>query len=1058
MRCEPSTTSDASSEQIQHPPDLAPDIQPDLVPDITPEPVPDILDASDELTGEEPHSPDLDNPDFIISQCLPFEMGDTLTVEDRPLEVRGVAYSLDGKHYAAITQQGEVRVWEQATHLLLHEFKVQSTGEMLSVAFTRDGKHLATWGEDGALRLWQGNREVRSLLAPGVGLKGTAFAKSNMQDNQGKDLDVFVVGYDATSGKGLIAWHIIGETENITRHKETPSPVRSITLTSDAKYTIIGLDNGDLQVWLSNEAKLEFSYTKASPSSIRSLAMHKENKYMAAHSGADIQIWLINPADEQNPLQIAQVLQGHRYPVIALAFDAEGKWLVSLSADNTNPLIGELKLWDTSSLKGDNPQIAEILSPSLRTDLGYKSLAWHPIEKNHRLLFGSAMGRVVTWLIDGEMVVFFAPPPSDELFHSLSYSPDDKMFAAGTNTGFLHIKDLSSNGPTYRKNVGSPVLQVLWEPESSMVIGRLADGSIKFWDQFLDENKSSLKTYIRENGQRKALSMAIRQDRKGITVGYDDGSVIFLDPKDPQKALMSWSKLHDDGILSMHWSRDGHSLATADKNSVRVWQFPSFIEQPKMLTEWIIPAANSPPTRVQFHALDHLLAVGLSGGKFAVWIANTPQWKSYSSPTGAEILIWNPDNDLLYTASNKAASDAKMDGSVQIWDATNPQDLRHLYTFSGNPPQKHTKPLTDVTFNTNGHLMITSGQDQTYRTWRVRRGRIVGANTFAALPISLAVRPDGRQLAIGTLNGQIQIWDITSSGNTRRHTINEPHRQGVSVAITRRGDRMITYSNDQTVMLWDLLAQTPSIKTRFPAEGSSFKFLETISGIHLNPSETHLVISSLQHTQASKPGMGQVSIWNLQNANAPEFVTSELPMLFSVAWHPTRDIVLAGHMAYTDQSNKNIPAGAIAWHKDGSQWTELRRYENLHVSNTMILVFEPNAGEIVASTDLYGDIKIWRLDDGKVLHQLNTGGPRVLRLLFHPSGNFIAAALNNGKIMIWDVKNGKLSRFLINPDLKKAGFTTLAHRDPVASMAWSINGNVLYTGGGFEVIRWLCTN
>jgi len=68
---------------------------------------------------------------------------------------------------------------------------------------------------------------------------------------------------------------------------------------------------------------------------------------------------------------------------------------------------------------------------------------------------------------------------------------------------------------------------------------------------------------------------------------------------------------------------------------------------------------------------------------------------------------------------------------------------------------------------------------------------------------SLAFAPDGRELAVGTQNGLIDLWSLDSPRGPRLHL--PGHRGGVNaLAYDPKGSHLVSAGFDRTVEVWDL--------------------------------------------------------------------------------------------------------------------------------------------------------------------------------------------------------------------------------------------------------------
>lgn len=80
------------------------------------------------------------------------------------------------------------------------------------------------------------------------------------------------------------------------------------------------------------------------------------------------------------------------------------------------------------------------------------------------------------------------------------------------------------------------------------------------------------------------------------------------------------------------------------------------------------------------------------------------------------------------------------------------------------PPPGHQSDVDVVSWHPNSHYIATGSSDRTVRLWDVGTGscvRIMTAQTSG--PTSLAFSPDGKQLAAGTEDGSVSVYDLATA-------------------------------------------------------------------------------------------------------------------------------------------------------------------------------------------------------------------------------------------------------------------------------------------------------
>ncbi|KAF9472699.1 hypothetical protein BDN70DRAFT_900343 [Pholiota conissans] len=117
----------------------------------------------------------------------------------------------------------------------------------------------------------------------------------------------------------------------------TESPASTITLSSDGKYLVSGLEDGTVRMWDASTGE-ELKVLSRHSSSVWSVAFSSDNKRIV--SGSDdrtVQVWDALTGEE------LKVLEGHHGTVWSVAFSSNNKWIVSGSTDQT------VRMWDAST-------------------------------------------------------------------------------------------------------------------------------------------------------------------------------------------------------------------------------------------------------------------------------------------------------------------------------------------------------------------------------------------------------------------------------------------------------------------------------------------------------------------------------------------------------------------------------------------------------------------------------------------------------------------------------------------------------------------------------------
>jgi WD40 repeat protein len=593
-----------------------------------------------------------------------------------------------------------------------------------------------------------------------------------------------------------------------------------------------------------------------------------------------------------------------------------------------------------------------------------------------------------------EPTVFQGP---ERGINSVTFSPDGTKLAAGGNDGTILLFDLTHGGlQTMHAHPQSAVFCVAFHPDGQHVASAGADKSVKHWDL------TTRKEVFQKDGHvgdyiGTAYALAYSPDGQRLAFGSDNETITVCDVGS-QKTLFEMR---------------GHKRLAA---------------------------------AVAFSPDGKLLATGSYGGELKVWNALTGARivdleRAHSRPIAA--VAFGGHGRLLATGS--------FDRLIKIWDTAT---WRVVQTLTG-----HYGLVIGLAFSPDGQRLASTGVDKTLRLWHPRTGReILTLREHTFIGQSVAFSGDGR-LASCSLDGTVRVYDPEiPTQNQRLESLTLPHEDDVwTVAFSPDGRQLASGSWDQSVRLWETTTGGPEHRLAYPGDVMSLAY---------SPDGKHFAANG----GSEGPTSAGVMIWDPMAGMPRGSPITDVAFKFAVRFSPDSRYVLAedksrqigvweveteqyvGNLGqphrqchclfFSPDGQRLLSAGkdyrvrVWPWSADRFQEVKMPLLELPEVRLNGFshrATFSADGKRLIFGGEEHS-IMIRDASTGQLMNKLSGHTGDVFAVAVSPDGRWLASGGQDATVRLWDAESGR------------ALYTLRGHVGVISSLAFSPDSRRLASG------------
>ncbi|MBE9069533.1 NACHT domain-containing protein [Leptolyngbya cf. ectocarpi LEGE 11479] len=316
----------------------------------------------------------------------------------------------------------------------------------------------------------------------------------------------------------------------------------------------------------------------------------------------------------------------------------------------------------------------------------------------------------------------------------------------------------------------------------------------------------------------------------------------------------------------------------------------------------------------------------------------------------------------------------------------------------------HGSRVWTVAVSPNGRQLATGGSDCTVKVWDLETRQLILTGVGHSSQVtSVRFSPDGQQLISGSLDQTVRLWSLTA-GTIKTGLVLEGHEAFVwSVRFHPHAPVAASSSSDRTIRLWSTV--TGQLLAALTGH------TDQITRIEFCPDGRSLVSCSNDLTLKQWDVSPWVPAGNISHdALSTEKVSSE-----SEAKSPAAGSVLATFKGHTNQiwaisltaHGKMMASGSLdqtvrLWNLETGQLQQTIRGHNHEIlCNTV-----SSDGQYVISGSSDRTIRVWHRTTGKLVRTLRGHQNWVLTLAVHPTRPLLASGSSDGTVRLWNLETG----------------------------------------------------
>jgi predicted Zn finger-like uncharacterized protein len=690
-----------------------------------------------------------------------------------------------------------------------------------------------------------------------------------------------------------------------------------------------------------------------------------------------------------NPTRFVHRFQGHTDWVSSVCASADGRYLLSGSADRT------LKLWEVST------------GQCLRTFQGHREWVTSVCLSADGLLAlsGSADKTLKLWQVATGLCLRTLVGHTNWVL-AVALSADGRHALSGDGDSSLRLWDLGL-GKCLRTFEGhrGPVLSVSLSADGRWALSGSRDTTLKVWEV---DSGQCVRTFTGHSDKVHAAVLSL--DGQYALSGSGDRTLKWWEVATGR--CLRTLEGHAGGVLAVTLSADGRrAISGGGDRIVKFWRLG--LGQALCTLEGHTGTVNSVCL-----SGDKRYVVSGSGDKTLIlWsLPNdvlAPYLVSRVLPSETALAAWTDYEQALMQARRCAAAGDAVRAAQWIREARSqpgygrrPEAMKEwsgLYvrlarkTLQGGWERhtwaEHLDAVTAVCWSRRGRLALSGSADRTLKLWDAATGRCLGTwEGHFSVVTAVCLSADDRYALSGCADTTLKLWE-TATGQCLRTF--QGHTDVItSASLTADGRHVLSGSMDGTLKLW---------------ETATGRCLRTFAG-HTDP------IHSVCLTADGRHALSGGAQFLIRNENERLFTSGQLKL-----WETATGRCLPTFLGHTEAVT------SVSLSSDG-------RYA---LSGGGQSVIQHQTGRFAQS----GQFQLWEVRTGRQLGTFTGHADAVTSVCLSVDGRYALSGSTDRTLKLWEAATGQCLR------------TFAGHLDAVTSVALSADGRYALSGSADRTLK-----